>query len=129
MKSPDTNRERVLDCIRQHPEGIDDDQISLETGVSPRQQVYQIASLLSGEGLIKRISVVKPGKRKKIHNFPGDAEEQGSQVFSPGFTEAVPSWKKRLAALVAATGKVEEEILDGALASYARAFLEGQLEG
>jgi hypothetical protein len=123
-----TNRDRVLECINKHPDGIDDDQISTETKITPRQQIYQLATRLAQEGSIRRESVVKPGKRRKIHNFPlGEAELPSSQRLISQETES-KMWKRRLAALVAATGQDEGEILDRALKAYARNFLKEQTD-
>ena len=37
-----TNKEEVFDLIQGHPEGLDDDDISEMTGITPRQQVQQL---------------------------------------------------------------------------------------
>ncbi len=65
------NRERVLDEINSHPEGIDDDTLSEKLQIEPRQQIRQIAAALELEGLVERRSIRKKnGGRKKIHNIP-----------------------------------------------------------
>ena len=111
-----TNQATVIHLIEQNPEGLDDDEISEQTGIQPRQQVYQICRRLAAEGRIRRTSVEKSGKRRKIHNFPADtpptieiAPGRGSSV------AAKTAWRRRLSMLVAATGRTEEEILDDAL--------------
>lgn len=124
MIKQETNRERVLECIRHHPEGIDDDQVSEKADVKPRQQVYQIANRLAAEGLIDRLSVVKPGKRRKIHNFPANSDNLSAEKMEGRDGHEIPRWKKRLAALVAATGKNEAEILDEALEGFAHDLLK-----
>jgi hypothetical protein len=65
-----TNKEDVFELIQKHPEGLDDDDISAITGITPRQQVQQLCNRLAANNRIRRESVEKPGKRRKIHNFP-----------------------------------------------------------
>src|SRR5437867_1369215 len=65
-----TNVETVEKLIQEHPEGLDDDEIATMTGIQPRQQVHQICSRLDAAGRIRRESIEKPDKRRKIHNFP-----------------------------------------------------------
>lgn len=109
-----TNSQKVLELIRKTPDGLDDDEISNLTGITPRQQVYQICSRLGYAGRIRRESVEKPGKRKKIHNFPIDEGSQNSRQ-----PEHSQKWKQRLSALMAATGSSEDELLDEALRNLA----------
>jgi hypothetical protein len=49
--------------------------------------------------------VGKAGKRRKIHHFPNESKE----IVNPSATHS-PSenWRRRLAALVAATGRTEK---------------------
>ena len=115
-----TNIEKVLQLIRDHPEGLDDDEIAELSGVRPRQQVHQINQRLQAAGQIRRESVVKPGKRRKMHNFPETITEKTS------IRQANEEWRKRLAALVAATGKGESELLNEALQELALKVLEQQ---
>ena len=118
-----TNTHTVLDLIRKHPEGLDDDEITEMTGIRPRQQIYQICTRLEGGGQVCRESVEKPGKRKKIHNFPIEA----GRVATGGSPKSRQrTWQKRLGALVAATGKGEDELLDQALQDLAIKVLEAQ---
>src|SRR5688572_24765103 len=100
-----TNKEEIFDLITNHPEGLDDDDIVTMTGIQPRQQVQQLCNQLAATKRIRRQSVEKAGKRKKIHNFPDAAEESQEQE----------SWRKRLAALMAATGRSEADLLDESL--------------
>jgi hypothetical protein len=119
-----TNEERVIEFIRQHPEGVDDDEVSAGTGVRPRQQVQKITSSLARGGLIRRESLAREGKRRKIHNLPLPVrpDRQGdTPAASAGASE--PSWRRRLSALRAATDLTENEILDRALADFARRVL------
>jgi len=120
-----TLSQKALELIREHPEGLDDDEITEILGIKQRQQVYQVCARLAAAGQILRKSIEKPEKRKKIHNFPA----------SPGSASTPPStaleqvqrpWQKRLQALVAATGKTEDELLDRALQSLALEVLKGQ---
>ena len=124
MTARETNRDLILECILQHPEGVDDDQVSELSGVKPRQQVYQIATRLEADSLIKRDTVVKPGKRRKIHNFPIDDTNLQTAPIIDRQSPNSPLWKKRLAALVAATGRDEADILDEALEGFARELLQ-----
>ena len=121
-----TNSQKVLALIRKHPEGLDDDELSEPSGISPRQQIYQICTQLESRGEIARESVTKEGKRKKIHNFP-KLQRQPLQESPIASNERVRlSWQKRLGALVAATDKEEAVILDEALANYALEILRSQ---
>jgi hypothetical protein len=119
-----TNADTLLTLISQHPEGLDDDEISDKTGIKPRQQVYYICTRLAAEGRIRRVSVQAPGKRRKIHNFPAGATLPPASVpqSSPVTTEDA-SWRKRLSMLVAATGREDVELLDEALLDLARKLL------
>lgn len=110
-----TNKEEVFDLIQDHPEGLDDDDISKITGIAPRQQVQHLCNQLAATRRIRRESVEKVGKRRKIHNFPvAEDSIRGSSV--PKEKESLGGgWRRRLAALVAATGQGEAELLDEAL--------------
>ena len=118
-----TNVHKVLELIRRNPEGLDDDEISEMSGVRPRQQIYQICTRLEAAGHIWRESLEKSGKRKKIHNFPVEASRPAPGGSPTGHRKR---WQQRLAALVAATGKGEDELLDQALQALAMRVLENQ---
>ena len=115
-----TNTELVERLIREHPEGLDDDELATLSGVQPRQQIHQICSRLALAGRLRRESVEKPGKRRKIHSFPvaRAAEGVSAHISSPSAV-AEPIWRMRLKALVAVTTRSEEELLDDALREYA----------
>lgn len=49
-----TNRERIIDVLKHRP-GLDDDELSLRTGVWPRQQINQICRRLEAEGVLWRV--------------------------------------------------------------------------
>jgi len=105
-----TNKEEIFDLIRNHPEGLDDDDIAEMTGIQPRQQVQQLCNQLADSKRIRRHSVGKAGKRRKIHNFPATEAEE---VAVPSAAGSEPeSWRRGLAALVAATGRTERDLLD-----------------
>src|SRR5947207_3929908 len=106
-----TNKEEIYNLIRNHPEGLDDDDISKLTGIEPRQQVQQLCTQLASLKRIRRESIDKAGKRRKIHNFPdGAAEHPRTAVHrTNGATE---NWHRRLSALVAATGRGEADLLE-----------------
>ena len=108
-----TNKEEIFDLLQKHPDGLDDDDITRLTGISSRQQVQQLCNQLATSNRIRRQSVEKVGKRKKIHNFPLEMEAATLQPSSESDSEF--SWRKRLSALVAATGHPEEVLLDMAL--------------
>src|SRR4029079_920397 len=74
-----TNKEEIFDLINKHPDGLDDDDIAEMTGIQPRQQVQQLCNQLADSKRIRRQSVEKVGKRRKIHNFP-TAEEPTASV-------------------------------------------------
>jgi hypothetical protein len=121
-----TNKEDVFDLIQKHPEGLDDDDISAMTGITPRQQVQQLCNRLAASNRIRRESVEKPGKRRKLHNFPlqGDSPEGLS---SREDSEA-KTWRRMLSALVAATGQAEPDLLDRALSLLAVRVLRSSTE-
>jgi hypothetical protein len=105
-----TNKEEIFDLISNHPEGLDDDDIAEMTGIQPRQQVQQLCNQLADSKRIRRHSVGKAGKRRKIHNFPTtDAEEAPEASAADSQPE---NWRRRLAALVAATGRTEGDLLE-----------------
>ncbi|HET9943381.1 MAG TPA: hypothetical protein VFR05_08570 [Terriglobia bacterium] len=103
-----TNKEEIFGLLQQHPEGLDDDDITKITGIQSRQQVQQLCNQLASSNRIRRESVEKVGKRRKIHNFP--LEEHSDSAGS-----GVEVWRRRLAALVAATNRTENDLLDEAL--------------
>ncbi len=124
-----TNADTLLRLINQHPEGVDDDEISQETGVKPRQQVYYICTRLAAEGRIRRVSVQKDGKRRKIHNFPAGATLPTSAIPQAGAEEGEEGhWRRRLSMLVAATGRDEDELLDEALVELAKTILQEEVK-
>jgi hypothetical protein len=106
-----TNKEEIFDLINKHPEGLDDDDIAELTGIQPRQQVQQLCNQLADSKRIRRRSVEKAGKRRKIHNFP--TPEEPSASGTPSETDPQPQeWRRRLSALIAATGRTEADLLE-----------------
>ena len=120
-----TNKEEIFDLIRDHPEGLDDDDIATLTGIQPRQQVQQLCNQLANSKRIRRASVEKVGKRRKIHNFPLQGRQMSPDLDGEGPSD---SWRRRLSALVAATGKEEKELLDEALQLLAMKVLRSAPE-
>jgi len=59
-----TNEQRILAALRDRP-GLDDDELSVATGVRPRQQVNQLCRWLESRGFVRR----EIGFRGKIVNF------------------------------------------------------------
>ena len=105
-----TNKEEIFDLITNHPEGLDDDDIAEMTGIQPRQQVQQLCNQLADSKRIRRQSVGKVGKRRKIHNFPTN---KTAEPASPSVNDSQSeNWRRRLAALVAATGRAESDLLE-----------------
>ena len=117
-----SNKEEVFELIQQHPEGLDDDDICAITGIRPRQQVQQLCSRLAANKRIRRESVEKPGKRRKIHNFPIGIAEAGN--FLNNELLGTAAWRRRLSALVAATGQQEPDLLQEALSLLAMKVLK-----
>jgi hypothetical protein len=105
-----TNKEEIFDLLQAHPEGLDDDDIAEITGIQPRQQVQQLCNQLADSKRIRRHSVGKTGKRRKIHNFP---TAEPLEIANPSATNSQPeNWRRRLSALVAATGRTETDLLE-----------------
>ena len=109
-----TNKEEIFDLLQGHPEGLDDDDITKLTGIQSRQQVQQLCNQLANSKRIRRQSVEKTGKRRKIHNFPHDAAADAALQLNIVEAER-EQWHRRLSALVAATNRPESELLDEAL--------------
>jgi len=111
-----TNKEEIFGLINKHPEGLDDDDIAGMTGIQPRQQVQQLCNQLADSKRIRRHSVEKAGKRRKIHNFPTAGESAASLAtasVAPTATDSEPeNWRRRLSALIAATGRTEADLLE-----------------
>lgn len=82
----DSHRERVVAAIRISSQPLDDDQVAVRAGISPRQTVNQICRALERAGMVRR----RPGPDGKIVNeWLGDQDrEPGS---NPGeVSEAFP---------------------------------------
>ena len=122
-----TNKEEVFDLIQGHPEGLDDDDISEMTGIRPRQQIQQLCNQLAATKRIRRESVEKTGKRRKIHNFPADVVAELSLGAAP-LEDETDKWRRRLSALVAVTGRKEDDLLDEALQMLAVRVLKESSE-
>src|SRR5256885_14323838 len=121
-----TKKEESSDLIQTHPEGLDDDVISLLTGIQPRQQVQQLCNQLADAQRIRRRSVGKEGKRRKIHNFPG---APGGGVDLSHSEAHVEKWRRRLAALVAATGRTEADLMEESIQLLAMKVLRQENGG
>ncbi len=124
-----THADTLLDLINEHPEGLDDDELSKESVVKSSQQVYDLCTRLAAEGKIRRLSVYKAGKRRKIHNFPTSGALPPSSKPHRGRLKVEDStWRKRLSMLVAATGRDEDELLDEALVELAKTILQEEVK-
>ena len=117
-----TNKEEIFELINGHPEGLDDDDIAEMTGIQPRQQVQQLCNQLADSKRILRHSVGKAGKRRKIHNFPSNTEVEAPAASSTAGAQT-ENWRRRLAALVAATGRSETDLLEESLQLLAMKIL------
>jgi hypothetical protein len=122
-----TNKEEVFDLIQGHPEGLDDDDISEMTGIRPRQQIQQLCNQLAATKRIRRESIEKTGKRRKIHNFPAEVVAELS-VGAAAIEAETDKWRRRLSALVAVTGRKEDDLLDEALQMLAVRVLKESSE-
>ena len=60
------HKQRILEYLRKHPEGADDDQLAVALGITPRQQVNQICRQLAKDACIARI---KRSQDRKIVNL------------------------------------------------------------
>ena len=119
-----TNKEEIFDLINNHPEGLDDDDIAEITGIQPRQQVQQLCNQLADSNRIRRQSVGKVGKRRKIHNFPTvDDPPSINAVVVPTESPQPENWRRRLSALVAATGRTEADLLEESIQLLAMKIL------
>jgi hypothetical protein len=121
-----TNKEEIFDLINIHPEGLDDDDIAQITGIQPRQQVQQLCNQLADSKRIRRQSVGKAGKRRKIHNFP-TAHAPGPVIAFASDSKS-ENWRRRLSALIAATGRTEADLLEESIQLLAMKVLR-QNEG
>ena len=111
-----TNKEEIFDLLQIHPEGLDDDDIAQLTSIQSRQQVQQLCNQLANSKRIRRESVEKAGKRRKIHNFPVSTSDVEAL--------AREDWHRRLSALVAATNRAEADLLNEALHLLAMKILK-----
>ena len=123
-----TNKEEIFDLLQQHPEGLDDDDITEMTGIQSRQQVQQLCNQLASSKRIRRESVEKTGKRRKIHNFPLDPGIASTALATVTNPESPDVWRRRLSALVAATNRPETDLLDEALQLLAMKVLKNASE-
>ena len=48
------NADRILETLKRRPEGLDDDELSQLSGVTPRQQVNMICRKLEASGILLR---------------------------------------------------------------------------
>jgi predicted transcriptional regulator len=49
-----THRDRIIEYLKRHPEGRDDDELSDELDIRPRQAVNQICRALAADGHVTR---------------------------------------------------------------------------
>ena len=80
------NKKKVLQVITNNP-GLDDDELSEKTNITPRQQVNQICNRLVQEGLIRRVNI-----DGKIKNFLSSSSKIVPDLFTwTRFYEAIAS--------------------------------------
>lgn len=83
-----TIRERIIDYLQRHPEGVDDDLLTKALSLRQRQIANQYCRRLAGEELVERRPV-----RGKIHNFwvgnpgPGGKPPQPEPVIQTWYWE------------------------------------------
>lgn len=65
--APLTHEQKVLAYLEEHPEGVDDDQLSNALDITPRQQVNAICNRLRNAGRISRIK--GPQDRKTVNRL------------------------------------------------------------
>jgi hypothetical protein len=78
--SADSHRERVATAIRISSRPLNDDQVAMRTGISPRQTVNQICRDLERAGMVRR----QPGPDGKIVNeWLGDQDREPGGILGP----------------------------------------------
>lgn len=90
-----TIKQRIIDYLQRHPEGVDDDQIAAELGLSARQQANTRCRELEREGIVVRRLV-----DGKLHNFwidtnaanPVPVEAHVASTLATGRTSAHDDW-------------------------------------
>lgn len=80
-----TIRDRILEYLSQHPEGVDDDELARALNLKARQQANKRCRQLAAEGIVERRRV-----RGKIHNFLIDPEKALAPPAQPEPTEDRP---------------------------------------
>lgn len=75
-----TFRDRIIDYLKQHPEGADDDELAETLGLRYRQQANSCCRDLAGAGLIERRRV--GGKIRNYYVVQGEASVQSKQSAS-----------------------------------------------
>lgn len=68
-----TIKERIVEYLKKHPEGVDDDMIARNLNLSARQQANSRCNQLEKDGLVERRKVAG-----KIHNFWIGGEGRGA---------------------------------------------------
>jgi hypothetical protein len=75
-----SHRERVMAAIRASPRPLDDDQLAVQAGISPRQRVNHVCRELRDAGTIRR----RIGPAGKIVNeWPGGREQEPGHTALP----------------------------------------------
>jgi hypothetical protein len=78
--STDSHRERVTAAIRISSRPLDDDQVAVRAGISPRQTVNQICRALERAGMVRR----RQGPDGKIVNeWLGDRDQEPGSIPEP----------------------------------------------
>jgi hypothetical protein len=80
-----TIRDRILEYLSQHPEGVDDDELARALKLKARQQANSRCRQLAAEGIVERRRV-----RGKLHNFLIDPEKPIAPRIQPEPTEQQP---------------------------------------
>lgn len=89
-----TNRDRIIQYLQNHPEGVDDDMLAQALGFSQRQQANSRCRQLESEGLVIRQTV-----NGKIHNLWAGSEQKrmmqkamSEKVSQPSDLDRKKSW-------------------------------------
>ncbi len=94
-----TIRDRILDYLRKHPEGVDDDGLTRALGLAQRQQANQRCRRLEEFGFISRCRV--DGKIRNFFNIDKLSPPTQSAIVSSELTERPWFWEGNVQAKVA----------------------------
>ena len=105
-----TNANRILDLLERQP-GLDDDELSCQSGIRPRQQVNQICRRLEQQCRLER----RPTANGKIGNFPVRATTVTITTQDEASNEAPRSSTRLSMATTPISARTEIELLRNTL--------------